>query len=250
MNTNKAHVAHGKCGSCAIKNKNFFCNLSNDALRAFEKIKISMGYARGERLFTQGQPGAGVYMLCSGRAKLSICSKDGKYLILRLAHEGELLGLRSTLSNRTHQATAETLEPCQVNFISKKDFLKFIREYPDASQNLIKQLANNYSRACEQVRSLSLARSAAEKLARLFVTLLNGQNHGQTTATLETKLTHEEIGSMINASRETVTRLLKEFKRSDLISVTGSRITINDIPRLAAFADERVNPIEEASIAM
>ena len=246
MRIETSQISHTKCTGCGFRDRTYFCNFSPEASRAFEKIKISTNYMRGGVLFTQGQPGSGIYLLCSGRAKLSLCSKEGKYLILRVAKPGEVLGLSSTLSNKMHHASAEALEDCQVNFVGKKDFLKFVRDYPEACQNLVRQLSGNYSRACEQIRSLALSHSAAEKLARLFVTLLNGQNHGQLAATIETRLTHEEIGSMINASRETVTRLLKEFRRSGLISVQGSRVTVNDIPRLAAFADERVNPVEDA----
>ena len=245
MKTEKSHIGHTKCTGCGFRDKTYFCNFSPEASRSFEQIKISTHYSRGGVLFAQGQPGSGIYLLCSGRAKLSLCSKEGKYLILRIARPGEVLGLSSMLSNKPHHASAEALEDCQVNFVTKKDFLKFVRNFPDASENLIRQLGGNYSRACEQIRSLALSHSAAEKLARLFVTLLNGQYHGHISATIETRLTHEEIGSMINVSRETVTRLLKEFRRSGLISVAGSRITVNDIPRLAAFADERVLPAEE-----
>ena len=240
-------MTHTKCSGCNYRDKTYFCNFSTEASRAFEKIKISANHPRGHVLFSQGQPGSGIFLLCSGRAKLSLCSKEGKYLILRIARPGEVLGLSSTLSNKAHHASAEALEDCQVNFVSKKDFLKFVRDFPEASQNLVRQLSSNYSRACEQIRSLALSHSAAEKLARLFVTLLNGQSHGQLSAAIKTRLTHEEIGSLINASRETVTRLLKEFRRSGLISMQASRITVNDIPRLAAFADERVIPVEEVS---
>ena len=54
------------------------------------------------------------------------------------------------------------------------------------------------------------------------------------------KFTHEEIGAMINSSRETVTRHLKIFREIGLISFNGSKITVNDVPRLLALSDERL----------
>jgi CRP/FNR family transcriptional regulator len=209
-------------------------------LSAFEKIKVTTTHSRGSKLFSQGQPGSGVYLVCSGRLKLSLCSRDGKNLILRIAQSGEVVGLTSALSDGAHHATAEAMEPCQVNFIPKREFSRFVKAYPDASQNLIKQLNRNYTRACEQVRSFALASSSAEKLARLFVTLLNGRKYDHTSGEIDIRLTHEEIGSMINASRETITRLLRDFKRSGLVTIKGSKITVNDIRRLCAIADEKI----------
>jgi CRP/FNR family transcriptional regulator len=239
-----SNVQH-KCTACDSRRESYFCNLSNDALKAFERIKVTSGHPDRSVIFSQGQPSQGVYILCSGRVKLSTFSKDGKNLILRIAAPGEVLGLSSCLSDKAHHATAEAVSACQINFVGKKEFMRFLREFPEAEHNLVRQLNNNYSRACEQIRSLALAHSSAEKLARLFVTLLNGQKNGRIAATIELRLTHEEIGSMINASRETVTRLLKEFRQSGLISITGSHITVNDIPRLSRMADERVVTTEE-----
>jgi CRP/FNR family transcriptional regulator len=237
---NKPAIVQHKCTACDRRRPSYFCNFSSEALRAFERIKGTSSYPDREVIFSQGQPSQGIYVLCSGRAKLSTFSKDGKNVILRISQAGEVLGLSSCLSDKAHHATAESLGDSQINFVGKKEFLRFLREFPEAEHNLVKQLQLNYSRACEQIRSLALAHSSAEKLARLFVTLLNGQKNGRTSATIELRLTHEEIGSMINASRETVTRLLKDLKRSGLISIAGSRITVNDIPRLSRMADERV----------
>jgi CRP/FNR family transcriptional regulator len=61
--------------------------------------------------------------LCDGRAKLSICSESGKRLMLRIAGPGEVLGLSATMSGRTYELTAETLDSSQVVFVKRKDLL-------------------------------------------------------------------------------------------------------------------------------
>jgi CRP/FNR family transcriptional regulator len=240
MNATNGFNVQSKCSACEMRGTGYFCNFSPEAIEAFEKLKMTRGYSKGSRLFSQGQPADGIYVLCQGKAKLSICSNDGKAVILRIARPGEALGLSSVLTEKAHHDSAETLDDAQINFVARQDFAKFQKRFPEAAQSVLEQLNRNYERACEQIRALALAGSTAEKLARLLISLLNGNRHSGPPTVIETRLTHEELGAMINTSRETITRQLSAFKASGLISKDGSRITVNDVDRLSRLADERV----------
>jgi CRP/FNR family transcriptional regulator len=126
-------------------------------------------------------------------------------------------------------ATAETLSPSQVNFIRRDDFLRFLKESATACLRVSQHLSNNYHDAFEQVRSLGLSHSAAEKLAKLILEW--GTKDGRETdkgISLKLTLTHEEIAQMMGASRETVTRLLSDFKKRELILIKGSTLIISN----------------------
>ncbi len=84
-------------------------------------------------LFVEGQSPRGVFILCSGKVKLSTSSADGKTLILRISEIGEVLGLAAVVSGKAFQATAEVLEPTQANFIGRREFLEFLREHGEAA---------------------------------------------------------------------------------------------------------------------
>ena len=114
------------CQTCTSKLEGFFCDLSREGLKAFEAIKYTTAYPSGAVLFVEGQTAQGVFLLCKGRIKLSMTSSEGKTLILRIVKPGEMLGLHATVSDTAFQATAETLEPCQVNFIKRDDFLQLL----------------------------------------------------------------------------------------------------------------------------
>ncbi len=86
------------CNHCAFRSDRPFCDMSPDAIRGFDEIKEQAVLAKGALLFAEGRPSRGVYVLCEGRAKLSICSESGKRLMLRVAGPGEVLGLGATLS--------------------------------------------------------------------------------------------------------------------------------------------------------
>ena len=217
------------CTSCAVRSGSYFCEFEPELLKAFEALKYATVFPKGAVLFVEGQSPRGVFMLCSGRVKLSTCSSDGKAIITRIAEGGEVLGLSAAVSGKPYMVTGETLVPCQVNFIKREDFLKFLKENGAACLRVAEHLSNNYHYAFEQVRSLGLSHSAAEKLAKLMLEWAS--KNGKETEkgiTLKMTLTHEEIAQLIGTSRETVTRLLGLFKTKQLINVKGSTLTIRN----------------------
>lgn len=226
------------CTTCTTRSSGYFCDFDAELVKAFEALKYATVFPKGAVLFVEGQSPRGVFMLCSGRVKLSTCSSDGKSLITRIADAGEILGLSATVSGKPYMATAETLSPCQVNFIKSEDFVRFLKTNGAACLRVAEHLSNNYHYAFEQVRSLGLSHSAGEKLARLMLewATRNGRETDKGT-TVKLTLTHEEIAQLIGTSRETVTRLLGLFKQKQLIQVKGSNLTICDKPALVAMVN-------------
>jgi CRP/FNR family transcriptional regulator, cyclic AMP receptor protein len=230
-----------RCDVCRQRGARSFCNLPEEALRAFDAVKFSTLYPKGALLFVEGQPSRGVYVLCSGRVKLSATSGDARVIITRIVRPGEVLGLCAALSGGPYEVTAETLEPCQVNFVKREEFLRFLAAHGGASLRVAQQLGSNYRAALEQVRMLGLSHSAAGKLARFLLGVGahdggngNGNSHAER---LTLALTHEEIGQLIGASRETVTRLFSEFKHERFIEVKGTTLLLNDRRALETLAN-------------
>lgn len=224
------------CIDCTIRSRSHFCDFDPELLKSFETLKYATVFPKGAVLFVEGQFPRGVFMLCTGRVKLTTCSSDGKAIITRIAEGGEVLGLSATVSGKPYMATAETLVPCQVNFIRREDFLRFLKDNGMASLRVSEHLSNNYHNAFEQVRSLGLSHTASEKLAKLILewAAKNGKE-SEKGISLKLTLTHEETAQMIGASRETVTRLLSDFKNKHLILIKGSTLIIRDKAALVAM---------------
>ena len=220
------------CLLCKLRSTGFFCDLPKPSLQELEKVKYASAYPHGAVLFVEGQAPRGVYLICSGRVKLSTTSRDGKTLILRIAQAGEVLGLHATVSGKPYELTGETLQPCQLDFIRREDFLHFLQQHADACLNAAEHLSKNCQSAYEMIRSLGLSHSVAEKLARL---LLEWSSDGDSTKEgirIKVFLTHEEIAQLIGTSRETVTRVLGEFRQKKLAQLRGSTLMILDKPAL------------------
>src|SRR6204780_2783368 len=157
------------CETCKLKEDGFLCHLTPAAAREFESIKSPSFYPAGSTLFLENEPATGIFLLCSGKVKLSVSSRGGKTLIVELARPGEILGLSATMSGIPYEASAEALHPSKIAFIRREDFLRFAARFPEVFTAVSRQLNSQYARACEQLRTVGLSMSAHEKVARLFL---------------------------------------------------------------------------------
>jgi len=225
------------CLLCKLRQSGYFCNLPPASLQELDKVKYASAYPQGAVLFVEGQAPRGVYMICGGRVKLSTTSRDGKTLILRIAQAGEVLGLHATVSGKPYELTAEALQPCQLDFIRREDFLRFLQNHADACLNAAQHLSKNCQSAYEMIRSLGLSHSVAEKLARLLLEWSTDGDVSKEGIRIKVSLTHEEIAQLIGTSRETVTRVLGEFRQKKLAQLRGSTLVILDKPALERMID-------------
>jgi CRP/FNR family transcriptional regulator, cyclic AMP receptor protein len=214
------------CLSCTHREERLFCNLSPPAVKALSAITSSAVYPKGATLFVEGQAPRGVFILCSGKIKLSTTSADGRTLILRLADPGEVLGLPATVTGKPYELTADVTEPSQANFVSRADFLQFLREHGEAALRVAQQLGETYHSAIGEMRMIGLSHSAEEKLARFLLEQAADRESEKDEVKFTMAFTHEEIGQMIGATRETVSRLFSDLKRRGLVQVKGSALTI------------------------
>src|SRR5262249_15933265 len=194
-----------------------------------DTIKYTSSFPKGAILFFEGHSPRGVFIIWKGRVKLSTCSSEGKVLITQIASKGEVIGLSAAVSGVSYEVTAETLERCVVNFVRCDDFLRFLTKHGEACLRVAQHLSHDYHSVYRKVRSLGLSTSAAEKLASLILDWVarDGKPTEQGTQ-IRLTLTHEEIGQMISTSRETVTRLLSDFKKESLIHIKGANLVVRD----------------------
>ena len=212
----------------------------NSPLRSIpgiDRVSRTRIYPKGAVVFHEGDDALGVFVLSSGRTKISISSADGKKLILRIARGGDILGLYAGLTGRPFEATAEMVEGGRVDFISRQDLLNLIARQNGSGFNLLEVFRRQYSELVDHTRIIALSESALEKLARLIMRW--SHDFGERTEEgirLRILLTQEEIAQIIGASRETVTRLFSALKRDGIIRVKRDVMWIRDSPALAYIA--------------
>ena len=213
------------CLSCRFREERLFCNLETDALHELERLKKSCAFSEGQVLFREGQVAEEVMILCQGSVKLSISSPEGKKIILNIADAGEVLGLSSVIAEKEYEATAEAMEPVQVNTISRKPFLDFLHRFHNVAIHAARELSEAQLRACNEVRLIGLAQSVPQKLAGLLLQW-DEKNPESKEGTVKLCLTHEEVSQLLGTSRETVTRALTELKKKKIIAIRGVNVYI------------------------
>jgi len=224
------------CAACKVRSTQFFCGFSERSRAALRPIMHVSTYPEGALIVMEGEAARGVHLLCQGRAKLLTTNSDGKTFILKIASAGEVIGLNPILTGMPYDITVETLQPCQLAFIPREEFLRFMKEHNDASFQVAQHLGRDCQMAYEVIRSIGLSNSAAEKLARFLVEWAGDGRLSGGMVRVKLTLTHEEMAQLIGCSRETVSRTLGEFKRQRLVEVNGSTLVLRDIAALEELA--------------
>jgi len=217
---------------CHLRSDDFLCSLSPESLAAFNQMKRAAALPEGTVIFVEGQIPRGIFMLCEGQVKLSTTSREGKTFVLRIARAGEVLGLGPVVTGRPHLLTAKTMQPCQFNVVNREDFLRFLKEHGDACLQTAQHISRDCKDAYDVVRSIGLSHSVSERVAKF---LLASATDGQVTNVVvrtSLALTHEDIAQLMGTSRESITRILSEFRKKDIVELKESILIIHNKPAL------------------
>lgn len=214
-----------KCLNCRNAGKYAFCSLGQQSRSYLETHAVMMEYPRGAALFHEGDRTDGIYVMCSGKVKVSATSREGRTMILRIAHGGDVLGMSAALTNSEYEVTAEALEPCKVRVLSYKHLMIMMQTFGDVSLGAAKALAVDYRAAFDEARLIGLPASPAGRVARLILDWADDAKKASSPFVTMT-LTHEELASMTATTRETVTRTLSKLRKDKIISTRGVALTV------------------------
>ena len=147
------------CFDCAQRSDRVFCDLELDALQAFDGIKSVQTCPKGTVLFREGQAAKGIFLLCRGRVRLSVCSESGRRMTLRITNAGQVLGLSAAVAGGCYEVTAEAMEEVQVGVVRRKDLLEFLHKHPDVCMQVVNLLSEDLHVAYDRVRAVGLGRT-------------------------------------------------------------------------------------------
>jgi len=215
-----------------VRSSNPFRALSHESREALDQIMKASVFPKGAVILAEGQASRGVFLLCQGQAKLSISSRIGKILILRIAKPGEILGLDAIVMGKPYEVTVETMQPCRMNWVNRENFLGFLRKHSDACLHVAQHISRDYQYVCDGVRSVGLSHSISERLAKFFLEWSAGGQVTNGVICTKLSLTHEEIAQLMGTSRETITRILSELRKKHIIEIKGSDLIVHNKPAL------------------
>ncbi|MBZ5533149.1 MAG: Crp/Fnr family transcriptional regulator [Acidobacteriia bacterium] len=226
MHLSNAGTYNDTAAANTMNRTNAFSNLSPEARLRYNALGTEVDFSRGDALFVEGQPSQCVYIVLSGRVKLSVTSRDGKTMIVRIAEAGDVLGLSAAMNAADYEVSAQAFEFCRIKAVRAQDFIEFLKKYPDAAMIATQCILREYKMMFKDVCRLGLPTTVAGRLANLLLDWVHTRPQPGQTSRVTMTLTQEEIAGMTATSRETVSRVLQQFQRDKLISIKGVSLTV------------------------
>lgn len=181
-------------------------------------------YPSNTILISEGDLTDSLYVVLEGEVKVFASDHQGKEVILNILGPGEYFGELALLDDEPRSASVKTIKATKVMVITKNDFKGCLATNSEMSYNLIKALIRQVRSLTGNVKSLALM----DVYGRVAHALLDMATHVDGKLVVEQKLTHQDIADMVGASREMITRILKDLVCGGYISIKNKIITINE----------------------
>jgi CRP/FNR family transcriptional regulator len=209
-----------------------FAGLVPADLEALAAIARVRSYGRRAEIFAEGEPGDGLYIVFSGRVKIYKLSSEGKEQILHIFGPGEPFGEVPMFAGRNFPAHAMTLEPAELLFLPRRQFIDLITAHPSLALNLLAVLSGRLRQFTVLIDDLSLK----EVPGRLAAYLLYLSDRQAAADRVVLEITKTQLAGLLGTIPETLSRLLARLSRDGLIALDGPAIVIRDRPALEEVA--------------
>jgi CRP-like cAMP-binding protein len=212
-----------------------FSALDRIELQRFADVTREKFYPKGSVILFENDPGDSLFVVRAGRVKVVLIGEDGREVILGVLGVGEHFGELSLIDDRPRSAHVIAMDDSHLLVLRREDFRARVEASPKVAWGLLAELSRRLRRADDKIGGLVLL-DVPGRIARLLVDLAD-EGGGQA---IEKSLTHQTIAQMIGASRETVSRAMKDFQDAGWITVERRRIALADRPALEQRAQVRM----------
>lgn len=220
----------------ALRRVPFLAQLSDEELEGVDAYTVARGYEEGSAIYRAGHPARSLYLLASGRAKITRYRAGGAEVIVDIVLPGECFGALPTLGQQAYEDSAETLTVACALAISQPDLDRILRKYPQVALELLPILAQRLAEAQRVITRLS-GDSVERRVAGTLLALAERAGHVQQSGTLlQLPLTRADLAGMTGATTESVSRTLSRWRRLGIIDSGRRWIAIRDHTAVEARA--------------
>lgn len=191
-------------------------------------------YKKGQLIYCENSTPLGVYFVQKGKVKISKIGCDGKEQILRIATENEMIGYIDMVSNSRYTTSAKTLEDTTLLFIPKQEFWSTLKKQRQLFENFILLLSADLHEAELKIADLAY-KPVRGRLADALLYLAKKFNKNQHEP-LPISITRFDLACFVGTAKETINRLLSEFRKENILTTDGTKITILDANGLSRFS--------------
>ncbi len=209
--------------TAVLKNVPMFASFPDEPLRLLAAVVTRKSATRGATIITAGDPTDALYIVISGRLKVMVSDAQGKEIIFSILGSGEFFGEMGLIDDSPRSANVVAIEACELLCIHKRDFNRYLAENFKMAMVVMRGLVRRLREADRKIGSLALL-DVYGRVARLLLDMAEDID-GKMTVTK--KLPKQDIAKMIGASREMVSRVMKDLQRGGFIEVRGSTIVLH-----------------------
>ena len=215
-----------------------FRDLSEAELDAIAPSARLQSLNAREELFHSGAPASQLYLIVRGRVKVLTTSSEGDEIVFNILGKGEVLGELAVLNETTRTATAKAIDVTELLALHQRDLFDFLRKHPEAGIKLARVLAqrvSNLSELLSDMHFLNLPLRLAKKLNALSLAYGQEQEDG---LRIKLKLSQEEWGDLVGATRESINKQFRVWTKEGLIHMDRGCVVLarpEDMRRLASY---------------
>lgn len=199
-----------------LENLSIFSSLSSQDLSKLEVGMFTQRFSKGSVLVTQGDLSNNLlYLILNGKIKVVMTNEEGREILLAVFRKGDSFGELSLFDEEPRSATVIAVDDCELALLPRAYFFDCLRNNPDIAIELLKTVIKRMRNTTEKVSSLALV-DVYGRLAKTLSDMAKTQPDG---SMMTEPLTHQELSTIVGASREMVTRILNDLKRGGYIAI-------------------------------
>lgn len=212
-----------------------FKTLAASEVANFAGMAREKSYPRGSVILFEDDPGDSLFVVRSGRVKVVLVAEDGREVILGILGVGEHFGELALIDDQPRSAHVVAMEDSTLLVLRREDFRRRVEQSPQVAWALLIELSRRLRRADEKIGSLVLL-DVPGRIARVILDAAEECGSDE----IDKPLTHQTIAHVIGASRETVSRAMRDFVDAGWISTEKRRIRVTDRPALERRSQQRL----------
>jgi len=169
---------------------------------------------RGELIVEQGKQSRTLFIILSGRARVFMTDQKERSIILAVLETGDYIGEISLFDGKSHSANVQAEVQTDLLTLSYTEFRHCLTKNPAIADSVIKEFAQRLRKANEKISSLALM-DVYGRVAKLLVSF--SEPAGDRLMVIRRKVSRQDIGKMVGATRETVSRVMRDFEQKGFI---------------------------------
>jgi len=210
------HHCHSNGQSTCVELVPIFSSLTKEEMLEVAAIIRNKDFQRNERIYSAGDKGGKLYVLRSGRVKISRLNVNGKEQVIRVVSPGEFMGELSLFSSLPLTDNAEALEPSTLCIIDGVQLKELMEKYPSIAFKILEELSQRLEKAENLIEAINL-NTVEQRLAQALIDMSANKNE------VHLNMTKGDFASQLGMSQETLSRKLTAFQEEGLIEVKGRR---------------------------